>query len=218
MTIPRPAKHVQVDVVPQFAPERVPAEQLVVSALAHGPDPATLARVELVKRVENGGRWFYWIAGLSAVNFVIFLWQRFRFALGTAIDWFFQVILESSRTHPWRGSHTSPYRALRVLRTARDRRRSVGVVVGGLVYAIDGLLFLLVQDWPDRRSRVRAVRHRERDDQPSPAPRHAAGGRALDLAAARGSVSNRSRRSRGDAHRSSTHNSNAASSESARPS
>ena len=149
MTIPRPAKHVPMEVVPQVAPERVPAEQLVVSALAQGPDPATLARVELVKRVENGGRWFYWIAGLSAVNFVLFLMDSDSgFALGTAIDWFFQVILEevADPSLAW-----IPHVAVIALFAFFGRRATGGAqwafIVGGLVYAADGLLFLLVQDW-----------------------------------------------------------------------
>ena len=85
-TIPRPVRNAPVNVVAATAPDRVVAEQTVVAALAHAPDQTALARVALVKRVENGGRWFYWIAGLSAVNFVFFMLGSDKgFAVGTAI-------------------------------------------------------------------------------------------------------------------------------------
>jgi hypothetical protein len=107
-TIPRPARSPAPAAVAAPEPDRVAAEQPVVAALAHGPDPATLARVALVKRVENGGRWFYWIAGLSTLNFVFFvLGSDNGFALGTLIDYFIQGILEEARIPRWVGSRTS---------------------------------------------------------------------------------------------------------------
>jgi hypothetical protein len=149
MTIPRPAKHAPVDVAPAIASERVAAEQPVIAALAHGPDKAALARVALVKRVQNGGRWFYWIAGLSAVNFVFFmLGSDNGFALGTAIDWFLQVVLEelADPSMAW-----IPHVAVIALFAFLGVRATAGAqwafIVGGLLYALDGLLFLLVKDW-----------------------------------------------------------------------
>ena len=71
-TIPRPARSAVVDVAPAAASDRAPAEQPVLAALAGGPDQTALKRVALVRRVRSGGRWFYWIAGFSAVNFVFF--------------------------------------------------------------------------------------------------------------------------------------------------
>ncbi|MDP9251891.1 MAG: hypothetical protein M3O80_02700 [Chloroflexota bacterium] len=148
-TIPRPARTTVVDVAPAFATDRITAEQPVVAALAQGPDQKALARVALVKRVENGGRWFYWIAGLSAVNFVFFvLGSESGFALGTAIDWFLQVILEelADPSLAW-----IPHVAVIALFVFLGVRATAGAqwafIVGGLLYALDGLLFLLVKDW-----------------------------------------------------------------------
>jgi hypothetical protein len=148
-TIPRPPRAAPVDIAPAIAAERVPAEQRIVAALAQGPDQTALARVALVKRVEKGGRWFYWIAGLSAVNFVFFLLGNDSgFALGTAIDWFFQVILEdlADPSLAW-----IPHVAVIALFAFLGARATAGAqwafIVGGLVYALDGLLFLLVKDW-----------------------------------------------------------------------
>jgi FAIM1 (Fas apoptotic inhibitory molecule) protein len=148
-TIPRPPRNAPVNVVAAPAPDRVVAEQTVVAALAHAPDQTALARVALVKRVENGGRWFYWIAGLSAVNFVFFmLGSEKGFAVGTAIDWFVQVILEdlANPSVAW-----IPHVAVIALFAFLGVRATAGAqwafIVGGLLYALDGLLFLLVKDW-----------------------------------------------------------------------
>ena len=148
-TIPRPARSPAPAAVAAPEPDRVAAEQPVVAALAHGPDPATLARVALVKRVENGGRWFYWIAGLSTLNFVFFvLGSDNGFALGTLIDYFIQGILEEA-ADPSLGwiAHV----AVIALFAFLGRRATAGAqwafIVGGLLYALDGVLFLLVGGW-----------------------------------------------------------------------
>jgi FAIM1 (Fas apoptotic inhibitory molecule) protein len=148
-TIPRAPRHAPVEITPTPAPERVSAQQPVVAALSQGPDQATMARVALVKRVENGGRWFYWIAGLSAVNFVIFvLGSDTGFALGTAIDWFLQGILEEL-ADPSLGwiAHVVVIAFFAFLGLRATAGALWAFIVGGLVYTIDGLIFLLVGDW-----------------------------------------------------------------------
>ena len=147
-TIPRAPRHVPVEVTPMASPERVPAAQTVVAALAQGPDPTALKRVALVNRIRNGGRWFYWIAGLSAVNFVIFVMgSDTGFALGTAIDWFLQGILEEM-ADPSLGwiAHVAVIAMFVFLGTRATAGAQWAFIVGGLVYALDGLLFLLVGD------------------------------------------------------------------------
>lgn len=148
-TIPRPARNAPVDVVPATAPDRAAAERSVVAALAHAPDPAAVARVALVKRVENGGRWFYWIAGLSAVNFVFFvLGSENGFALGTAIDWFLQGILEelADPSFAWI-AHVAVIGLFAFLGVRATAGAQWAFIVGGLLYTLDGLIFLLVGDW-----------------------------------------------------------------------
>ena len=138
-----------VGAAPALAPDAASAEQPVVAALAGGPDPATLARVALVKRVESGGRWFYWIAALSAVNFVLFFMGRsLGFALGTTIDWFLQGILEEL-ADPSVGwiAHVVVIAFFAFLGARATAGAQWAFVLGGLVYAIDGLLLLLIGDW-----------------------------------------------------------------------
>ena len=125
------------------------ATQPVLAALARGPDQTALKRVALVNRVRNGGRWFYWIAGLSAVNFVIFiLGSESGFALGTAIDWFLQGILEEL-ADPSLGwlAHVAVIAFFVFLGVRATAGAQWAFIVGGLVYTLDGLIFLLVGDW-----------------------------------------------------------------------
>jgi hypothetical protein len=148
-TIPRPPRSAVAEAPPAAAPERASAEQPILAAFAGGPDQATLARVALVKRVESGGRWFYWIAALSAVNFVFFFMGRsMGFALGTTIDWFLQAILEelADPSVAWI-AHVVVIAFFAFLGVRATAGAQWAFVLGGLVYAIDGLLSLLIGDW-----------------------------------------------------------------------
>lgn len=148
-TIPRPPKATPVDVAPMETPAPLAPQQPLVAALAQAPSSAALARVALVKRVENGGRWFYWIAGLSAINFALFaLGSGTGFALGTAIDWFLRGILEelADPSMAWI-AHVGVIAFFAFLGVRATAGAQWAFIVGGLVYAVDGLIFLLVGDW-----------------------------------------------------------------------
>ena len=148
-TIPRAPRAAQTLSAPATAPIPVAMAQPVVVALAQGPDPTALRRGALVNRVRNGGRWFYWIAGLSAVNFVIFvLGSETGFALGTAIDWLLQGILEEL-ADPSLGwvAHVVVIAFFAFLGLRATAGAQWAFIVGGLVYTLDGLIFLLVGDW-----------------------------------------------------------------------
>jgi len=147
-TIPRPPRPAPVDVAPTTAPDRAAAAQPVFAALAQAPDQTAMARVALLKRVQNGGRWFYWIAGLSAINFVLFaLGSGTGFALGTAIDWFLRGILEelADPSLAW-VAHVGVIAFFAFLGVRATAGAQWAFIVGGLVYAVDGLIFLLVGD------------------------------------------------------------------------
>lgn len=148
-TIPRPPKAAPAEAAPVTALDRVVAEQQVVTALDQGPDPVALARVDLKRRMENGGRWFYWIAGLSAVNFAFFmLGSESGFALGTAIDWFLQGVIEelADPSLAWI-AHVVVIAFFAFLGLRATGGAQWAFIVGGVVYLLDGLLFLLVNDW-----------------------------------------------------------------------
>jgi hypothetical protein len=147
-TIPRPPRAAPVDVAPVAVAERAEAAQPMIAALAQAPDPAALARAGLVQRVENGGRWFYWIAALSAINFALFaLGSEMGFALGTAIDWFLDGILqELAPAFSW-VAHVATIAFFAFLGLRATAGHTWAFVVGGLLYALDAVIFVLVGDW-----------------------------------------------------------------------
>jgi hypothetical protein len=148
-TIPRPPRHAPVDAAPVEVPAPPPPpQQPLITALAQGPDPAALARIALVHRVENGGRWFYWIAGLSAINFALYaLGSDLGFALGTAIDWFIDGVLqEVAPAFSW-VSHILTIALFVLLGLRATAGATWAFIVGGLVYALDAAIFLFVGDW-----------------------------------------------------------------------
>jgi Fas apoptotic inhibitory molecule (FAIM1) len=147
-TIPRAPRAAQTEAVPAARPMSPAMTRPVLAALAKGPDATALKRIALVKRVQSGGRWFYWIAGLSAVNFVIFVMgSDTGFALGTAIDWLLQGILEelAGPSLGWL-AHMVVIAFFLFLGTRATAGAQWAFVLGGLVYTLDGLIFLLVGD------------------------------------------------------------------------
>jgi hypothetical protein len=107
------------------------------------------ARPALEQRVRNGGRWFYWIAGLSAVNFVFFfMGSSTGFALGTTIDWVFQGIIEelADPSLSWIG-HVGVIALFVFLGVRATAGAQWAFILGGLIYTVDGLILLLVGDW-----------------------------------------------------------------------
>lgn len=118
-------------------------------------DPETAAIVaELAARHHNGASWFYWLAALSMLNTIIFMVGgdiTFIFGLGVT-----QVIEAAmSRVAADMGSIATiaaviinvVVLAVVALFSVFASRGSVGAfIVGIMLYAFDGLLFLMVGD------------------------------------------------------------------------
>lgn len=140
--------------IPRPGPATASARTISSPPVTLLPDlpPATTAagtRSALEQRVRNGGRWFYWIAGLSAVNFVVFaLGSGTGFALGTAIDHFLAGILEelADPSVAWI-AHVSVIAFFAFLGLRATGGAQWAFIVGGVLYTLDGLFFLLVRDW-----------------------------------------------------------------------
>jgi len=152
-TIPRPQRPETTPTAlqPSATPIASTMPMSVTSATpwpTQGPDPATVARVALVRRVEKGGRWFYWIAGLSLINFALYaIGSDLGFALGTAIDWFLDGVLQAfAPSFTWL-AHVVTIALFVFLGMRATAGATWAFVVGGILYAIDGLVFLLVADW-----------------------------------------------------------------------
>ena len=148
-TIPRPQR-------PEARPTPSPAASTTwiaspapaMSSPRQTADAATLARIALVHRVESGGRWFYWIAGLSLINLALHvIGSDIGFALGTAIDWVVDGILqELAPSFTWL-AHVGTIALFAFLGLRATAGVKWAFVVGGVVYAIDALAFLFIGGW-----------------------------------------------------------------------
>lgn len=100
--------------------------------------------------VRSAANWFFWIAGLSAINSVMTLAGSERgFVLGLGISQVFDALAAVSE-----GSGKVVAYGLDAAVLALfvwfgwKARRSRGVFLAGMiVYALDGLLFLVAEDW-----------------------------------------------------------------------
>jgi hypothetical protein len=107
-------------------------------------------RQALESRRRSGGQWFYWVAGLSLINTGLAVTgQTWRFILGLGIT---QLVQELGQ----RGAAANMTAAMAGLAViglfAFLGQRAVhgyrwAFVVGMVLYALDGLIFLLIQDW-----------------------------------------------------------------------
>lgn len=114
---------------------------------------------KLQKRFLSGANWFYWIAGLSAVNSaIVFAGGEWNFIFGLGIT---QVIdaIAAGITEGAEGGMALAVRAVAFGMNAviviifaafgwcAGKRMAWAFVLGMVLYAFDGLLFLLVQEW-----------------------------------------------------------------------
>ncbi len=117
--------------------------------------------VELTRQaatLKNGANWFYWIAGLSIINSLISLFEGgwgFIFGLGITqlVDAIARGILaeQAEAAGLIRGIALGAsvfFAGLFLLfGWLANRRQGWAFLIGMVLYLLDGLLFLLVQDW-----------------------------------------------------------------------
>ena len=133
-----------------------------VEDVDHEPSPEEAAAnahyQQLHAKLLNGANWFFWIAGLSVVNSFILLADGDRhFVVGLGIT---QVVnhiaLEVAKQNPEAamickivaGVFTCIAAAVFATFGMGSRRRLAWVFICGmLLYALDGLLLLILQDW-----------------------------------------------------------------------
>jgi len=105
----------------------------------------------LEQRIERGANWFYWIAGLSAVNSILGAFEAERsFPLGLGITQAIDGLasgLESGFATTF-GFIADAVIVLLVAMVGYAARRGLGTyVVGMVLYGLDGTINLLVGDW-----------------------------------------------------------------------
>lgn len=103
-------------------------------------------RAALVEQRDSGAGWFYWVAALSLINFVI-LWLEsdIYFPVGLGVTDLSYFILET----PIALAISFGVLALFTLFGALARRGSVAIfALGMLLYTLDGALcFAIFEDW-----------------------------------------------------------------------
>ena len=120
-----------------------------------GPAPVAVSSAAdpvLEKQLKGGGSWFYWIAGLSLVNSVIALsGSGTRFILGLGITQIFDELAQGMGS----GAGLAVAVVLDLLAAAvfvlfgvfANKRHTWSFVVGMALYALDGLIYLIGQEW-----------------------------------------------------------------------
>ena len=111
--------------------------------------PAEEERKTLERQRRNGAQWFYWIAGLSLINAgIAFAGQDWRFILGLGVTQLVQELAKSGSGGTMAGLVGV---AVIVIFAVFGQRAVQGAgwafVLGLVVYALDGAIFLLIQDW-----------------------------------------------------------------------
>ena len=122
-----------------------------------GPDNAAIDVEAEIYRSQSvsGARWFFWIAGLSLVNSVVFLAEgQWNFLAGLGLV---QLIsgIALGLSEELGGTvkiiafvlDLGVAAAFVGLGYFAQKHYTLAFVVGLVIYALDGLIFLLVQDW-----------------------------------------------------------------------
>jgi hypothetical protein len=126
------------------APVNVEASNATATAMPTR-DPATEAQL------KSGASWFYWIAGLSLINSIVaFTGSDWRFILGLGITQIFDAF-----GNDLGGAGKAVVLMLDLLAAGvlvffgvfAHKRHLWAFVVGMVLIALDGLIFLFVQDW-----------------------------------------------------------------------
>jgi hypothetical protein len=114
------------------------------------PAPDEMTKYRLEQRARSGANWFYWIAGLSLINSVSQLaGSQWGFIAGLGFTQFIDALtIDAEHIVKVVGfglnlSIAGCFIALGYF--ARHHRAAF--IVGMVIYAIDGSLFLLVQEW-----------------------------------------------------------------------
>lgn len=127
----------------------------VTAVSSEGTIPSTTEEVEqklqLQKAVQGAAGWFFWIAGLSVINSIIIMSEgEFNFIFGLGITQVIDVIIQQAdmllKVIGY-GINLFAIAAFAVFGYFARQRYKWAFIVGLVLYALDGLLFLFIQDW-----------------------------------------------------------------------
>ncbi|HEU5122789.1 MAG TPA: DUF4339 domain-containing protein [Verrucomicrobiae bacterium] len=131
------------DAFPSVETAAAPAYRSTASAATR--DPASAARL------KSGASWFYWIAGLSLINSIAALaGQGWRFFFGLGIT---QILDGVAAEFSSSGKMIALLLDLAVagafvlFGVFANKRHLWAFIVGMVLFALDGVLFVIAQDW-----------------------------------------------------------------------
>lgn len=135
---------------------------LVASAGGFNADITATAKIEeklgQEKRLNEGSKWFFWIAGLSIINSIIwFAGGRLNFLIGLGIT----QLIDGFSIGIAQGSAPDTALVVRLVAFVLDliiagifvlfgifaKRSQWAFIIGMIIYFLDGLIFLLVPDF-----------------------------------------------------------------------
>lgn len=113
----------------------------------------TQADPSIVAQMKSGASWFYWVAGLSLINSLIaFSGSGRRFVLGLGTTQLFDIFGQQLG-----GGGKILVLMLDLLATGlfiffgvfANKGRTWAFLIGMILFALDGIFFLIIQDWLD---------------------------------------------------------------------
>lgn len=108
-------------------------------------------KMQAEARMISGGRWFYWIAGLSVGNTVISMsGGNIHFVLGLGMTQLVDAIAKEigpGATNVGLGVDIAIAGLFALLGMKAVKRGKTAFIAGMILYGLDGLLLLLFQDW-----------------------------------------------------------------------
>lgn len=115
-----------------------------------GPTAASDDRRAVEGQRRSGAQWFYWVAALSLINSVVALaGQQWRFILGLGVTQLVQELAEQSGNAGMKAGLVSL--GVIGLFAFLGQRAAQGYhwafLAGMTLYGLDGLIFLMAQDW-----------------------------------------------------------------------
>jgi hypothetical protein len=134
------------------APEVTPSSAEITPPTAEQKlEQQVAARMAVEQRLKGAASWFYWIAGLSLINSVVVVaGGQIRFIIGMGVT---SVVDEVARQAGGVGLAAGMVVNLFVAAACAafgvlgNRRKVWAIWLGMVLYALDGLLLVLFQDW-----------------------------------------------------------------------
>lgn len=132
--------------------EQIQANEVAVETISAAKIEAKL---QLESQLKNGASWFYWIAGLSLINSILFMTgSKFGFIFGLGITQFFDAMGASTAETVGNGAKVFSF-LLNCLLAAvyivfgvfSNKRYAWAFIIGLVFYGLDGALCLIAQDW-----------------------------------------------------------------------